>query len=311
MEKMNDLRDLLKHELQDLYSAEEQIIKALPAMIDKAKNSELKRALQGHLRITEQHKTRLEQMQQRIDAGQRTAETSENKGLFARLMARRQMCKGMHGILDEGQKILAEDMNPEVMDAAIIACAQKIEHYEICGYGTAKAWARELNLTEVESLLDLTLTEEYQADDRMTQLAVGRLNREAESAGGSRSRTAAAGQSGSTARSDGGRATTRERARIDEPEMEYASRSRTTGTGNRSQEAAGTTGGRTSSAASRTSSPKSTASGRGNVSSRSTSSGSTTGASRTSKPVSKPTGRTTSPARSKGSSGRGNNTRNR
>ena len=73
-----------------------------------------------------------------------------------------------------------EDMNPEVLDAAIIACAQKIEHYEICGYGTAKAYARELNLTAVERLLDKTLNEEYDADDRLTDIAVGGLNQEAE-----------------------------------------------------------------------------------------------------------------------------------
>ena len=311
MEKMNDLRDLLKHELQDLYSAEDQIIKAMPAMIDKAKNPELKKSLQDHLRVTEQHKARLEQVQQRLEGGQRTTETTENKGLFSRLMARRHMCRGMHGILEEGQKVMAEDMNPEVMDAAIIACAQKVEHYEICGYGTAKAWARELNLTEVESLLDLILTEEYQADENLTQLAVGRLNREAESAGGSRSRMAAAGQSGSTARSDGGRATTREKARIDEPEMEYASRSRTTGTGSRSQDVAGSAGDRTSSAASRTSSPKSTSTGRSTASSGSSSARGTTGNVRASRTPAKSNTRTNVTARNKGTSGRSGSSRNR
>ena len=311
MEKMNDLRDLLKHELQDLYSAEEQIIKALPAMIDKATNPELKRSLQNHLRVTEQQKTRLDQVQQRLGDAQRSTENTENKGLFSRLMARRQVCKGMQGILEEGQKIMAEDMNPEVMDAAIIACAQKIEHYEICGYGTCKAWARELNLTEVESLLDLTLTEEYSADDLLTQLAIGRLNREAESAGGSRSRMAAAGQSGSTARSDAGRATSREKARIDEPEMEYASKSRGSGTGSRSQDVASSAGGRTTSAASRTASPKNTAAGRGTASSGSTSGRGTTGNGRNAKTPAKSTTRTASNTRGKGSSGRGNTSRSR
>ena len=311
MEKMNDLRDLLKHELQDLYSAEEQIIKALPAMIDKATNPELKKALQNHLRITELHKSRLEQMQQRLEGGQRQAENTESKGLFARLMSRRQVCKGMQGVLEEGQKIMGEDMNPEVMDAAIIACAQKVEHYEICGYGTCKAWARELNLTEVESLLDMTLNEEYQADDQLTQLAVGRLNRQAESAGGSRSRVAAAGQSGSTARSEGGRATIREKARIDEPEMEYARGSRATGTGSRSQDVAGSAGGRTTSAASRTSSPKSTATGRSTGSSSSGSARSTTGNGRSAKTQAKSTGRTSGAAAAKGGTARGGNTRNR
>lgn len=308
---MNDLRDLLKHELQDLYSAEEQIIKALPDMIEKANNSELKNALQNHLRVTEEHKTRLEQMQQRLEGGQRQGETNERKGLFARLTARRQVCKGMQGILEEGQKIMAEDMNPEVMDAAIIACAQKVEHYEICGYGTCKAWAKELNLTEVESLLDLTLTEEYQADDQLTQMAVGRVNRQAESAGGSRSRVAAAGQSGSTARSDGARATTREKARIDEPEMEYARGTKSSGTSSRGQDVAGSSGGRTSSAASRTSSPKSTATGRGSGTASSSSARGGTGNGRSSKTPTSSTSRTSSASGTKGSSSRGGNTRKR
>jgi hypothetical protein len=88
----------------------------------------------------------------------------------------------MKGLIEEGEKVIAEDMNVEVRDAAIIACAQKIEHYEICGYGTARAYAQELGLAEVEALLQQTLDEEYQADDKLTYLAVGRLNEKAEKA---------------------------------------------------------------------------------------------------------------------------------
>src|SRR5215213_7270553 len=92
----------------------------------------------------------------------------------------------MEGIIREGKKVLDEPMEPKVVDAAVVACAQKIEHYEICGYGTARAYARELNLREVADLLEQTLNEEYEADDRLTELAVGRLNEEAE--GGTRGR---------------------------------------------------------------------------------------------------------------------------
>lgn len=311
MEKMNDLRDLLKHEIQDLYSAEEQIIKALPAMIDKARHPELKKALKEHLRVTEQQKKRLDQVRQHLESPQEAADMNEDKGLFSRLMNRRQVCKGMEGILKEGEHIMDEDMNPDVMDAAIIASAQKVEHYEICGYGTVKAYARELGLSEVENLLDQTLQEEYTADDMLTQLAVGRLNREAESTGGARGRTAAAGQSGTTARSEGGRATSRERARIDEPEMEMARGSRTTGAGSRPQGAAGTTGGRTTGTTGRTATPGATGAGRGDTSSRITSSRTTTGTSGTSRGTTKSTGRTTGTTGSKGTTTRGGTTRGR
>jgi hypothetical protein len=86
----------------------------------------------------------------------------------------------MEGLIDEGKKIMSEDISPEALDAAIIGCAQKIEHYEISGYGTAKAYAKELQLKDVETLLDETLAEEYEADKRLTELAVGRLNTQAE-----------------------------------------------------------------------------------------------------------------------------------
>src|SRR5215213_11090099 len=99
----------------------------------------------------------------------------------------------MEGIIREGKKILDEQMEPNVVDAAIIACAQKIEHYEICGYGTARAYARELNLGEVAELLEETLNEEYEADDLLTDLAVGGLNEKAESASGGRRRRSGQG----------------------------------------------------------------------------------------------------------------------
>jgi ferritin-like metal-binding protein YciE len=208
MEKMVDLRDLLKHEIQDLTSAEDQMIEAMPAMIQKANNSELKRALTEHLRITEKQRKRLDEIQRAL--GESSSEEGDKKGLFSRLFGSGgHKCKGMEGLITEGQKVMGEDMNPEVLDAAIIACAQKMEHYEITGYGTAKAFARELNLREVERLLDETLNEEYNADDLLTVMAVGKLNVRAENAnsgsrrsGGSKGGSKSSG--GSKSKSSGG-----------------------------------------------------------------------------------------------------------
>ncbi len=222
MEKMIDLRDLLKHELMDLYSAEEQIIEAMPAMIDKANNGTLKTSLKEHLKVTEKQKMRLEEIQKLI--GETEAETnaeadsvtdadtdkgtSNKTGFFSRLFGggAEQKCKGMEGLISEGEKMMGEDMSPEVLDAAIIAGAQKIEHYEICGYGTARAYARELNLGDVANKLEETLNEEYYADDLLTELAVGKLNVEAEFAEDpeNKSRSLRTGQSTSNANSNRG-----------------------------------------------------------------------------------------------------------
>jgi len=180
---MNDLKDLLKHEILDLYSAEEQIIEALPLMIEKAQNKDLKRALSNHLKITEEQKKRLDKVKQLVTDEKKPEQEDEKKGFFSRLFSGtegKQKCRGMEGLIDEGQKIMAEDISPEALDAAIIGCAQKIEHYEISGYGTAKAYAKELQLKDVEKPLDETLAEEYEADKRLTELAVGRLNTQAE-----------------------------------------------------------------------------------------------------------------------------------
>jgi ferritin-like metal-binding protein YciE len=211
MEKMSDLRDLLKHEIYDLQSAEEQIIKALPAMIEKANNGQLKTSLQRHLEITQKQLLRLDQVQGFLKDRSET-QVNEKKGLLARLFKRNHLCKGMQGLIEEGEKIMAEEMSPEVLDAAIIASAQKIEHYEICGYGTARAFAKELNLMGVTQLLEETLNEEYEADDTLTELAVGRLNQKAESA-------SANSDAGNIDRSPA-KETPREISKIKEPEFE-------------------------------------------------------------------------------------------
>jgi ferritin-like metal-binding protein YciE len=168
--KMNSLSNLLAHEIVDLFSAEEQIIEALPKMIEKAQNQELKKALKEHLKITEQQKKRLEKVHKLLK--QEDGSSEEELGDSE--------CSGMKGLIEEGQKAMEEEMEPDVMDAAIIASAQKIEHYEISGYGTACAFARELGLSEVEKILQQTLDEEYMADDLLTDLAVGQVNDEAE-----------------------------------------------------------------------------------------------------------------------------------
>lgn len=177
MDNMNDLRDLLLHDLQDLYSAEEQIIAAMPAMIDKANDTRLKRALEEHLRVTERQRDRLRQIQQTLGT---SAGSGDSNNIIANLFGTGKTCEGMKGIIQENKKTLKEDMSPSVRDAAIIAGAQKVEHYEICGYGTARTYAQQLGLTEVARLLQETLDEEHQADEILTSMAVADVNQRAE-----------------------------------------------------------------------------------------------------------------------------------
>ena len=204
MEKMKDLKDLLIHEVQDLYSAEEQIIEALPLMIEKAKDAKLVKALKDHLKVTEKQKVRLDEVKQLLNTDEDDqSDEGSKKGFFGGFFGGRsskQVCLGMQGLIEEGKKVIGEDMSPEVLDAAIIACAQKIEHYEICGYGTARAYARELNLGKVAERLEETLDEEYEADDLLTDLAVGGLNEDAE-IGSIRRTGSRSGRSGATATS--------------------------------------------------------------------------------------------------------------
>jgi ferritin-like metal-binding protein YciE len=174
MENMNQLKDLLKHELRDLYSAEEQIIDALPKMIEKAGNNNLKKALTEHLQVTEEQKNRLDEVMEYLQD-----DMEEEGGGFLGIFKGNEKCKAMEGLISEGEKLMREDMSPDVMDAAIIAAAQKIEHYEISSYGTVRSYAQELNLDEAESLLKQTLDEEYEADDLLTELAEGRINQKA------------------------------------------------------------------------------------------------------------------------------------
>ena len=214
MENMNDLNDLLKHEIMDLISAEDQIISSMPDMIEKSTDPDLKKALKEHLRVTEQQRKRLDQVQKLLGE----EPEGEDAGLFSRLFKSRHTCKGMEGIISEGAKIMNEDMDPEVMDAAILASSQKIEHYEICGYGTARSYAIQLGHNQVAKLLSQTLDEEYAADFLLTELAERKINLEAEF------ETTGSGVTGSNSRRSEGREKSRSRA--GEPEMEMASTGR-------------------------------------------------------------------------------------
>lgn len=181
MDNMNDLRDLLRFDVQHLCSIEDQIIEALPAMISKANNPRLKQALEQHLRVTETQRDRLERVKQHL--GQ-DADNYDN-GIFAGLFSSGTKNKGMAGLIDDGEKILGLDMNPDVKDAAIIGCAQKIEHVEIAAYGTARTYAEQLGMMDVAQLLQQTLLEEHDADDLLTSLATGGVNQRAETNSGS------------------------------------------------------------------------------------------------------------------------------
>lgn len=181
MDTMVDLKDLLKHQIEDLFSAEEQIIEALPEMIESSSHPELKKALNQHLAITKKQKTKLEKIQEML--GEEPS-SEKSKGLFAGLFGNgKEVCKGMKGLIDEGEKTMEGDMTSDVMDAAIIACAQKIEHYEISGYGTARAYAMELGLNKIAKMLEEIRDEEYMADELLTRLALRKINKDAENAG--------------------------------------------------------------------------------------------------------------------------------
>ena len=160
--KIDTLQKLYVESLQDLHSAERQIIQALPKMIKGASSPELKTALEEHLSVTEQQLGRLDQIFEKLG----------KKGTGKK-------CKGMEGIIAEGKEMLEEDMVPEVLDAAIIAAAQHVEHYEMAGYGTVRTYAELLGETAAMKLLQATLDEEGDADKTLTRLAK-RINVEAE-----------------------------------------------------------------------------------------------------------------------------------
>lgn len=159
---MKKLEDLFEHQLKDLYSAESQLLKALPKMAKAAKDDKLKKAFEKHLKETEEHKKRLEEIAEKLDIKPGGEE-----------------CKAMKGLIKEAEDFLKEDADDEVRDAGIIADSQRIEHYEISGYGTLVRFAKELGHKAIANKLQKTLDEEYKADNDLDKLAEGRINKKA------------------------------------------------------------------------------------------------------------------------------------
>jgi ferritin-like metal-binding protein YciE len=151
---MKTLKDLFVHELKDLYDAEHQLVEALPAMAEAASSTELSTAFKDHLKATKGHITRLEQV----------FETVNEK-------PSREACAGMKGLIKEGQKVMEEDMSETVRDAALIAAAQRAEHYEMAGYGTLRTYAHLIGESEAAQLLQRTLDEEDMTDKHLSKLA--------------------------------------------------------------------------------------------------------------------------------------------
>ena len=162
MASIESLEELLQDELKDIYDAEKQITKALPKMAKKASSDELRQAFEEHLRQTEQQIERLEQVFEQLE-----------------LPARGKKCEGMKGLLEEGQTMMSEADDDATRDAVMIASAQKVEHYEIAAYGTVRTWANLLGKSEVASLLEETLEEEKETDQRLTGIAEAMVNPEA------------------------------------------------------------------------------------------------------------------------------------
>ena len=159
---MNSLKDLYIDELKDLYSAETQLVKALPKLAKKATAPELKRAFQDHLEETKGHLARLEEIFEELDE-KPTGKT----------------CKAMKGLVEEGEEVIEEDGNEAVLDAALIGAAQRVEHYEIAGYGVVRTFATILGESDAADLLQETLDEEGEADKKLTQIAEEDINFEA------------------------------------------------------------------------------------------------------------------------------------
>jgi len=152
--ELETLQDLYINELKDLFSAENQLIKALPKMAKAATNPQLVEGFRSHLEQTKEHATRLERILKSHD------ETTRGP-----------KCKGMEGLIDEGTEIIEEEVEDDVRDAGLISAAQRVEHYEIAGYGTARTYANLLGDSEGAELLEQTLNEEGATDKKLTQLA--------------------------------------------------------------------------------------------------------------------------------------------
>lgn len=161
--KLESLQDLLVEQLKDLYSAENQLIKALPKMAKAASSPELRAGFEEHLEQTRKQAERIEQI-------------CEQMGISPK----GKKCAAMEGLIEEGKELMEEDADPAVLDAGLIASAQKVEHYEMASYGCARTWAEELGLDQAAELLEATFKEEKETDEKLTQLAKQGVNVEAE-----------------------------------------------------------------------------------------------------------------------------------
>lgn len=161
--ELDTLKDLYIEEIKDLYSAEKQLVKALPKMAKAANDPELQQAFRTHLRQTAQHAARLEQICRELGVSPRGKK-----------------CVGMEGLIEEGNELIKEKPEPEVLDAGLISKAQHVEHYEMAGYGTVRTYARQLGLDDQAEILQQTLNEEGETDHLLTALAEAGINLEAE-----------------------------------------------------------------------------------------------------------------------------------
>jgi len=159
---IDSLKDVFLDQLQDVYSAERQLVSALPKIAKAAESSELRNAFEDHLQQTRTHVNRLEQAFQLL--GQKAKENT---------------CEGMQGLIEEGEEMISQWGNAEARDAGLIGAAQKVEHYEIASYGTLCTWAEQLGKPDVARLLHLTLDEEKQTDSKLSRLAEQMINQQA------------------------------------------------------------------------------------------------------------------------------------
>lgn len=161
------IQDLFLEDLRDIYHAEKQIAKALPRLAKQVQSDSLRQAMEMHVEQTKGQIERLEQVFEELDT-----------------KSRGKRCEAMEGLLEEANEILEMGLAPEVQDAALIAAAQKVEHYEIASYGTLRAYAEACGLDRVAQLLEETLNEEKETDAKLNELATGDVNRKAIEAGG-------------------------------------------------------------------------------------------------------------------------------
>ena len=162
MATVDSLHALLEEELKDIYDAEKQLTKALPKLAKKASSPDLKAGFEAHLQQTEEQIDRLEQVFEQLE-----------------MPAKGKPCKGMKSLIAEGQEMIGEAEDDDTRDAVMIAAAQKVEHYEIAAYGTIRTWAQLLGMNEVASLLEESLEEEKETDQKLTELAESHINLEA------------------------------------------------------------------------------------------------------------------------------------